>query len=88
MKCTKWCVGIGDQIRFWDDEWVGNFSLKDKYPRIFAVTQNKNMFVNEANKGVGKDRVWNVQVIRNLNDQETTTNANGGSNKFGKLARP
>lgn len=70
MKCTKWCVGAGDKIRFCDDEWVGSCRLKDKYPRIFAIAQNRNMYVREVYIGIGEDRVWNVQLNRNLNDWE------------------
>lgn len=41
-------VGEGAQNHFWMDEWIGKGSLKDQFPRIFAIAQFKNMVVEEA----------------------------------------
>lgn len=47
-----------------------NESLKDRFPRIFAIAQEKCIFV-EAIYGNGRmDGVWSVDVVRNLNDWE------------------
>lgn len=70
LNCTRWRVGTGDKIRFWEEFWCGNVKLKDRFPRIFAIAQNKNMFVGEAYTFIEGKRVWDVQVTRNLNDWE------------------
>ncbi|KAK8500856.1 hypothetical protein V6N12_076210 [Hibiscus sabdariffa] len=34
-------VGDGEHISFWDDVWLGNSSLKDQFPRFYALSCNK-----------------------------------------------
>lgn len=36
----KWVLGDGMKVRFWLDEWVGNYSLKDKFPRLFSMCKD------------------------------------------------
>jgi len=33
----SWEVGNGRKIRFWEDKWVGNVKLKEKFPRLFSI---------------------------------------------------
>jgi hypothetical protein len=36
-------LGDGTQIHFWEDKWLGNFALKDQYPNLFNIVQNKHV---------------------------------------------
>lgn len=38
-------VGYGENIRFWIDPWIDGSSLFRRFPRLFAITQNKNAFL-------------------------------------------
>lgn len=38
-------VGNGENTRFWDDVWVGNCRLRDKFPRLFRLERNKGVNV-------------------------------------------
>ncbi|GJY07164.1 RNA-directed DNA polymerase, eukaryota, reverse transcriptase zinc-binding domain protein, partial [Tanacetum coccineum] len=38
--CTR-SVGNGKSIQFWDDSWCGDKPLKDVFPRIFALDNDK-----------------------------------------------
>ena len=33
-----WEIGDGKEIRFWEDKWVDNVSLKHKFPRLFSLS--------------------------------------------------
>lgn len=30
-----------EQIRFWEDKWLGNLPFKDKYPSLYTIVQRK-----------------------------------------------
>jgi len=42
----QWCVGDGRCIKFWDDMWVDEQALKDKFPRLHSISQNKDSLVD------------------------------------------
>ncbi len=31
-----------EQIRFWEDKWLGNLALKDKYPSLYAIVRRRS----------------------------------------------
>jgi hypothetical protein len=35
----------GCNIRFWEDKWMGNYSLKELYPTLFTITRKKHISV-------------------------------------------
>jgi hypothetical protein len=35
----------GKNVKFWEDRWMGNFSLKELYPTLFAITRKKHISV-------------------------------------------
>lgn len=49
---------------------MGEGCLKRHFPRIFNITQFKEMTVEEAYQAVNDRIVWSINVIRNLNDWE------------------
>jgi hypothetical protein len=38
-------LGNGQNVRFWEDRWLGNSTLKELYPTLFAITMKKHIFV-------------------------------------------
>ena len=34
-------VNDGEQIRFWEDKWLGNLAFKDKYPSLYTIVRRK-----------------------------------------------
>jgi hypothetical protein len=38
-------LGNGKNIKFWEDKWIGNFSLKELYPSLFTITGKKHISV-------------------------------------------
>ena len=31
-----------NQVRFWEDVWIGNKSLRDMYPSLYNIARKKN----------------------------------------------
>jgi hypothetical protein len=59
-------VGRGDDTRFWKDLWVGNSPLCERFPRLFSISLQKDVSVEEMRGSVdGMDR-WLWQWRRNL----------------------
>jgi hypothetical protein len=75
----------GTQIRFWEDMWLGNSTLKEKYPNLYNIARRRNptmsyvlnttpfnMSFQRALVGYNL-RSWNSLVLRmvniHLNDQ-------------------
>ena len=42
-KYTRFVVGDGERIRFWEDLWWGDQPLGFQYPRLFSVVTDKNI---------------------------------------------
>lgn len=36
-----WEVVNGKDVRLWKDKWVGNMTLKEKFPRLFSICSDK-----------------------------------------------
>jgi hypothetical protein len=35
----------GENIRFWEDRWLGNHTLKKQFPSLYAITHQRNVSV-------------------------------------------
>jgi len=50
-----WQVGFGENFKFWEDEWLANDKLRDRYARIYNnfVLKDKNIgsFGRWSNEG-------------------------------------
>ncbi|KAK8696432.1 hypothetical protein V6N13_001567 [Hibiscus sabdariffa] len=53
-------VGNERRIKFWSDSWIGSSSLKDAFPRIFAISTNKLGVI--ANFGYYDNGEWRWRV--------------------------
>jgi hypothetical protein len=31
----------GSEIRFWEDKWLGNSTLREQYPALYSVVRHK-----------------------------------------------
>ncbi|GLT25088.1 hypothetical protein SLA2020_002410 [Shorea laevis] len=49
-------VGEGNGTLFWHDQWVGDYSLKDRFYRLFNITSNKEALI--SNMGEWRDVEW------------------------------
>lgn len=42
----KWIIGKGEKIFFWEDIWIGDQALSEKFPRIYSISRWKHCKVN------------------------------------------
>ena len=67
-------VGNGNKVRFWEDVWVGENSLKAMFPSLFRLSTLKSRpiseFYNLASLPPEGNACWNLHFTRNLLDRE------------------
>jgi hypothetical protein len=72
-------LGNGMQTRFWWDIWNGGIPLKDRFPRLFSISNQQNASVAEMyNNNIGGERwlftwrrrffVWESELFEELKD--------------------
>ena len=66
---TRFVVGNGERIRFWEDLWWGDQPLGTQYPRLFRVVLDKNISISLV-LGPTRPFSWNLNFRRNLSDSE------------------
>ncbi|MCI12312.1 RNA-directed DNA polymerase (Reverse transcriptase), partial [Trifolium medium] len=53
-------LGNGAFIRFWNDKWLGDFSLSVKFPRLYSLSIQKEAVVREVVVVDGERNRWNL----------------------------
>ena len=66
---TRFVVGNGERIWFWEDLWWGDQPLGTQYPRLFRVVVDKNIPISSV-LGPTRPFSWNLNFCRNLSDYE------------------
>lgn len=63
-------IGNGATVRFWEDKWCGDTTLRRAFPSLYNIATNKNImvsFVLQINDG---STLWNPEFRRHLQDWE------------------
>ena len=63
-------LGNGEKIRFWSDIWVNERSLKDCFPRMYALSNRKTGLVHEFGKWINHGWKWDISLRREVFDWE------------------
>ena len=65
-------MGDGTRIRFWHGRWIGENSLKDCYPELYAYSAVKDACISKVlwASEEGTVRVWNLRFYRAFEDWE------------------
>jgi hypothetical protein len=45
LRCGVFTLKNGEQIRFWEDKWLGNQPLMFQYPSLYQIVQHKSATV-------------------------------------------
>lgn len=45
LNLVSWVVNNGKQVRFWEDRWVGNSSLHNRYPSLYNTVRRRNVSI-------------------------------------------
>ncbi|XP_057520830.1 uncharacterized protein LOC130801085 [Amaranthus tricolor] len=63
-------VGDGSSIRFWHDRWCEAGVLKSLYPRLFAISLQKQALICQMGEWIGYSWEWRLEWRRLLYDWE------------------
>lgn len=64
--CFK--MGLGNDIRFWEDRWIGEIPLKVSFRSLFTLTiDHRERVVDSFDVG---ENIWMPRLFRDLNDWE------------------
>ena len=63
-------LGNGETTLLWEDVWVGNSTLKSKFPRLYYVSLHKHMKIKDCGLWNGLAWCWNLLWRRELFDWE------------------
>ncbi|XP_057740275.1 uncharacterized protein LOC130957436 [Arachis stenosperma] len=66
-------VGDGRTTRFWEDTWLQIGKLKDCYPRLFFISNQKGSPIGDCGFWDGIEWVWHFQWRRELRQWESET---------------
>lgn len=61
----RWKVGKGDKVRLWQDSWLEDGALRDQYPHIFVMAQQKDFMISDCYR-----EGWHFIVLRIINNWE------------------
>ena len=67
---TRFEVGKGRRIKFWQDEWCGDVPLKDSFPSLFSFAASKELWVNDGQVVESGPIFWNSCFLRHFQDWE------------------
>ncbi|KAL4318179.1 hypothetical protein GQ457_18G008490 [Hibiscus cannabinus] len=70
LENVRFVVGDGRNIQFWSDHWIGNTTLMNSHPRIFALACRKSGAVADFGSVSEGVWTWNINLRRNLFDWE------------------
>ncbi|RVW74735.1 putative ribonuclease H protein [Vitis vinifera] len=63
-------VGNGRRVKFWNDNWCGNFSLSNLFPSLYAFASFKEAWLESYGIIRRDEGVWNPSFSRSYNDWE------------------
>uniref|UniRef100_A0A2N9ERP2 Reverse transcriptase zinc-binding domain-containing protein n=1 Tax=Fagus sylvatica TaxID=28930 RepID=A0A2N9ERP2_FAGSY len=67
---VSFSMGKGERVKFWSDLWCGDFALKEAFPALFSIAENKEAAVAEYMQRSHGNLQWEVKFVRNLQDWE------------------
>ncbi|CAJ2638160.1 unnamed protein product [Trifolium pratense] len=59
-------VEMGDSTNFWNDVWVGNQTLHQKFPKLFGISTQQNEVIQNLGSVADGQWRWELQWRRNL----------------------
>ncbi|RVW13059.1 hypothetical protein CK203_101931 [Vitis vinifera] len=59
-----------ENVKFWKDNWCGNFALCNSFPSLYAFASYKEAWLVELWDPSGEEGVWSPKFSRPFNDWE------------------
>lgn len=54
-------LGRGNTVKFWEDVWVGNISLNEVFPRLYNMSEDREMMIQMLGEWQGVN--WVLMII-------------------------
>ena len=70
-KFLRYDVGDGTRVKFWDDMWCRDRSLKEAFPELYNISRTRDASVFEVMCYSNGRIFWDLQFRRLVNDQES-----------------
>ncbi|GJU49675.1 LINE-1 reverse transcriptase isogeny [Tanacetum coccineum] len=68
----SWKCGDGKLISFWNDSWMGNFTLRSKYPELYRLSRNHDRMINQFYFSPDGSLIsWNLDFSKPLSPYES-----------------
>ena len=65
LELGSFQLNNGHNIRFWEDRWIGNFTLQQRYPSLYSIVRRKQVSVATVFSTIP----LNISFRRGLRDQ-------------------
>lgn len=62
----KLIVGNGQRLLFWEDKWLNNLYLKEEFPRLYRLSEEKGCTIMQMNHRRGSAHEWKFLFRRSL----------------------
>jgi hypothetical protein len=69
-RYVSFSIGSGERVSFWHDRWCGEGVMKDLFPTLYHIAQDKQALVSDYLTWHNEEMVWSVILIRALQDWE------------------
>jgi hypothetical protein len=66
----KYDPGEGSKIRFWEDVWCGDRTLREEFPSLYSIASLKDASIADNMEYSSESIQWNVQFSRLIQDWE------------------
>jgi hypothetical protein len=63
-------VGSGNNTRFWVDTWVGDQPLRDRFPRLYGISSQKEGTIASLGRWIDSRWCWNLEWRRQFFEWE------------------
>jgi hypothetical protein len=67
---VSFSIGSGERVSFWHDRWYGAGVMKNLFPTLYHIAQDKQALVSDYLNWHNEEMVWSVTLIRALQDWE------------------
>ena len=47
-KSFEWVVGEGRKVKFWEDNWIGEATLKCRFHRLYSLSECRDMVIGDV----------------------------------------
>ncbi|XP_020265598.1 uncharacterized protein LOC109841134 [Asparagus officinalis] len=66
---VKWSIGSGDNVRFWEDKWIGYNTLASIFPESYRLALSSNVSVKSQGNFYDNKWQWHLLMRRSISPE-------------------